>query len=191
MGRKEQIQAKRPDRAVRRHKRFLLSLIMMALISVVALDRAGLLLAPRDDVRRYGDLRAQVIRVVDGDTFIVDLPDTLKDTPSTRVRVWGIDAPEMARNGSPAARLAVEATQYARDILDGQTVLLTVEPDRLRGRWGRLLAHVELADGELFSEKMLRAGLARADARWPHRYLKEFEEAQRDAKQRRVGLWAK
>ncbi len=163
----------------------------MAFISVVAMDRAGLLLAPRNDARRYGDLRAQVIRVVDGDTFIVDLPDTLKDTSSTRVRVWGIDTPEMARNGSPAERLALEATQYAREILDGQTVMLTVEPSRLRGRWGRLLAHVELADGELFSEKMLRAGLARADGRWPHRYLKEFEEAQRDAKQRRVGLWAK
>lgn len=182
---------KRPDRAARLRKRLVLSLVTMTIIGVAAMDRAGVFLAPRDDVRRYGDLWAQVIRVVDGDTFIVDLPDPLQDTPSTRVRVWGIDTPEMGRGDSPAEPMAGDATLYARQLLDGQRVLLTLEEGRLRGRWGRLLAHVQLDDGELFSVKMLRAGLARADARWPHRYLKEFEEVQRDARQRNVGLWAR
>lgn len=182
---------RRPDAAARRRRRVISILIMVALAVLIGLDHAGLLLGQHDEARRYDGVKANVIRVIDGDTFVVDLPDSSQRSSSTRVRVWGIDAPEMGRPDKPAEPLALDATALARELLEGRTVVLAIERSRIRGRWGRLLAHVRLDNGDLFAMDMLRAGLVRADTRWPHRWLAEFDHAEQEARQRRVGLWAR
>lgn len=180
-----------PDARRRRFKAVAISGIVLALVALIALDHSGLLAAPRSDSRRYDGVPTRILRVIDGDTVIVDRADLLTDKPSTRVRLWGIDSPELARHGAPAQPFAEEAARFARDRLDGATVTLILEPSRLRGRYGRLLAHLRMQDGEFFSLKILRAGLARNDTRWPHRWMAEYKAAEQSAQTAGVGLWAK
>lgn len=143
------------------------------------------------DQASFSSVTVFVVRVVDGDTFIADLPDPLNNTPTTRVRLWGIDAPELARDGKPDEPFAQEATRFANKMLAGERVQLTIEESRRHGHFGRLLAHVQLEDGKLFAEEIVRAGLARADNRWPHRWLERLTAAERESRTRGVGVWSR
>ena len=77
----------------------------------------------------------------------------------------------------------------ARQRVEGKTARLHLEPHRLRDRYDRLLAYVELPDGKLLNEEMLAAGLARADSRWPHRNSDRFKLIEAQARRDRLGLW--
>lgn len=175
------------DRGQRRWTYSALALLVALLLMWA--DRAGLLAEPGGDLDRYNNLTFTVLRVIDGDTLDIDAPDG--DHPTTRLRLWGVDTPEMARRDppKPAEPFAQQATDMTRRLAQGQDVRLTLEDHRTRGDFGRLLAFVELPDGTLLNEALIRAGLSPADDRWSHRYLDRFYEAQREAKEAKVGLW--
>lgn len=163
---------------------------IVVLAAIIALDRHGRLLAPAP-VRPsdYDGRTVRVVHVVDGDTIDVDAPDASTGSSRTRVRVWGIDCPEMPSRYRHGEAYAAEATALCRRLLRDQAVTLTIEPGRVRDRYGRLLAHVDLADGDSLARRLLAAGLARADDRWPHARLRAYADAERSARRRGVGLW--
>jgi len=97
-------------------------------------------------------LSGRVAAVLAGDT--VDLED------GTRVRLAGIQAPEPARDGSPAWPLATEAAAAVGLALLGRHVRL-LHPEDRRDRWGRSLAHVVRDDGLWMQGALLMDGLAR------------------------------
>jgi len=156
---------------------------------LVALDRAGLLAAPANDVRRYDGVTAHVLRVVDGDTLIVDVPDVRAGAPATRIRVWGIDTPELSGAGGGPEPYALEAARFVEGLAEGRAVTLEIEPHRPRGRYGRVLAHVRLESGQLLGTAVLRAGLGRADDRWPHRWMDHYRAAELAARRAGRGIW--
>lgn len=125
-------------------------LVRAGALSVPALAVLVACAAPTDT---EGQSRtASVEYVIDGDTIIVD--------GGERVRFLGIDAPEVARDGSKAEPCADEATTVVEDSLKGATVTLT--PDETQppqDRYGRTLAYVEV-DGTDLSAQLLEAGLA-------------------------------
>ncbi len=158
-------------------------------VLLVLADRNGLLTEAGDEVARYDGKTFVVTRVIDGDTLELDVPDG--DERTTRVRLWGVDTPEKARRDPPrpAEPFAEEATDLTRRLTQGQRVRLTLEPHRVRGNYGRLLAFMELPDGTFLNEALLATGLARADDRWSHRHVKRFESLERDAREAKKGLW--
>lgn len=172
-----------------KRRRWYVVVTLGAAALLVLADRGGLLLDTGDDLARYDGRAFVVTRVIDGDTLEVDARDG--DGRYTRVRLWGVDTPEMARRDPPrpAEPYAQAASEWTRRLAFGQTVRLTLEPHRLRGTYGRLLAFVELPDGTLLNESLLMAGLARADGRWSHRHLKRFEQLEEGAREAGVGLW--
>jgi endonuclease YncB( thermonuclease family) len=172
-----------------RRRRWYVAVTLGVAALLVLADRGGLLLYRGDDLARYDGRTFRVTRVIDGDTLDLDAPDG--NDRYTRVRLWGVDTPEMARRDPPrsAEPYAQAASEFTRRLASGQTVRLTLEPHRLRGTYGRLLAFVELPDGTLLNESLLSAGLARADGRWSHRYLKRFERLEQAARQGGAGLW--
>ncbi|MEM8781283.1 MAG: thermonuclease family protein [Planctomycetota bacterium] len=193
----------------RKRRRFAsrLTAVLVALIVLVLVDRGGFLLSGRGDLGRYDGGTFLVTRVIDGDTFDVAAPDFTRaqredlavPPPTTRVRVWGVDTPELARptdprrpdiQPTPAEPFADEAAALATRWLTGQAVTLRLERTRPRGRFGRLVAHVELPDGGLLAERLILAGLARADDRWPHRHAERFALLEQQARRDRVGLWS-
>lgn len=141
-----------------------------------------------DDYSRYDDRSFKVARVVDGDTFDIHAPDANK--PTTRIRLWGVDTPETGKGNRPAGHFGEAATQFAQNILEGNTIHVALSPKRTRGKYGRLLAYVYLErGGKMFNEMLLEGGYAYADRRFGHLYKKQFEAIEKRARRDEVGLW--
>lgn len=164
---------------------------LAALAAIIVADRAGWLLVRHiDDMAAYHGVRTSTTAVLDGDTIEVALPDALHDRPTTRVRLWGLDCPEPARPRQEAQPWAEEAAALARSLTEDATITLWLEPQRTRGVFGRVLAHVELPDGSFLNEALLAAGLAVADDRWPHAYLTRYAQLENTARRQGVGIWS-
>lgn len=163
--------------------------MLTLLVAVFLADRWGLLVYGGADAARYDGRTFNVVAVIDGDTLDLDAPDGRHAT--TRVRLWGINTPERARDGRPAQAGADAATERANALAYGQAVTVRLEPHRLRGKYGRLLAYVVLPDGTVLNERLLSEGLARADDRWPHRDMDRYAQLEDQAQREGRGLWFK
>lgn len=131
-----------------------------------------------------GGLRAPVTKITDGDTIHVTYQGH-----DERVRLIGIDTPEVPWYGGPGECFGVEAGLFARDKLSGRSVRLAFDIDR-RDRYGRLLAYVYL-DRELFNLTLVRLGYAQADPVPPDtRLAQQFSRAEADARAAGRGLWS-
>jgi len=126
---------------------------------------------------------AGVAHAVDGDT--VELANGQK------VRLLGIDAPELEKEGQPADFLAHKAKRFLADLVEGKRVRL--EYDRLRyDRYGRTLAYLFLPNGTNLSQEMVRQGLAHVYTVPPNmRFREELLAAQREAISAHRGIWLK
>jgi endonuclease YncB( thermonuclease family) len=97
-------------------------------------------------------LHGFVSRVVDGDTLVVQLDGGRAE----RVRLIGIDTPEVGRCG------AARATKSARALaLNKNVVLKGDRTQATRDRYRRLLAYAWLPGGKDFGFQQLKRGLAR------------------------------
>jgi endonuclease YncB( thermonuclease family) len=178
---------------LRRRKRrawWIATVIVAVTAAAFLADRHGLLLHAGDDLARYDGRWFAVARVVDGDTIHVAAPDGRFST--TRVRLWGIDAPELGRAdlGRPAEPLAEQAAARVAELTGAGRVRLHLEPHSTRDRFGRLLAYVELPDGVILNEVLLLEGLALAVDAWPHRDVERYALLEEQARKSRVGRWA-
>jgi micrococcal nuclease len=124
---------------------------------------------------------ALVVQVIDGDTLML--------AGGIKVRVLGIDAPEMERDGQPADFLAHQAKATLAELILNRTVSLSY--DRLRyDQYGRLLAYLFLPDQTLVNAELVRRGLARVYFIAPNlRYQKELLTAQQEAIEAQRGVW--
>ena len=96
--------------------------------------------------------------MVDGDTIEVRASIWLGQTLLVRVRIDGVDAPELEARCSEERRMALAARDYLTQRLSGQQVKLTsVVYDKYGGR---VRAHVADGMGDL-GNALLTAGLAR------------------------------
>ena len=105
--------------------------------------------------------RAELRRVVDGDTANMDLDLGLRIwVRDERLRLYGIDAPETrTRNLDEKARgLRAKAWLAARLTAADRIIVQTIKDDE--GKFGRLLAIV-WADGVNLNDQMVALGLAR------------------------------
>lgn len=142
-----------------------------------------------NDRSRYHDRLFRVVHIVDGDTLDINAPDGLKAV--TRIRLWGVDTPEIGRGGKPSMHFATEGKRFAERTLAGRSVQIVLSLKRTRGKYGRLLAYVFLRrDGRMFNEMLLEEGYAYADLRFDHHYFKRFKTIEKRARKADVGLWA-
>lgn len=109
----------------------------------------------------FGEVQAIVVRVVDGDTLIVDIPDFPPVIgQSIGVRVAACDTPEK-RSPEPALRLLAQQAQRRTSELAAPGTLVMLHNLR-RDKYFRLLADVECSGRDLAST-LIQEGLA-------HRY---------------------
>ena len=163
---------------------------MAVLLAALALAaRMGLLPEPRGgDYERYDERVARVVRVVDGDTLDVNIPDHKKS--KTRIRLWGVDAPEVGHHGTEPMYYGEQSSAFVRDTVLDRQVRIELSPVRTRGKYGRLLAYVYDADtGRMLNESLLTTGHAYADTRFDHLRKNEFTRLERRARKERLGLW--
>lgn len=128
------------------------------------------------------DESARIEHVHDGDT--VWLADGRK------VRIIGINTPELARDEHPAEPLALEARNRLRQLL-GKSPRVRLRHGREKtDRYGRLLAHLFLPDGRNISEQLLRDGLAYTLTVPPNLWQTDcYQRAEQAARRQQKGLW--
>ena len=129
------------------------------------------------------DERARVVYVFDGDTF------KLQD--GRRVRLIGINTPELGRDGAADEALASAARATLQQILDSgdRTVLLQYGAEQ-HDQYGRLLAHVFLENGDNVAVPLLQKGLATTLVVPPNTWgVSCYQQREDAARSERAGLW--
>src|SRR5437899_2522814 len=163
--------------------------LVSALIVIVFLAAMPAWSAPAD---------GRVVSWTDGDTLRVALASRI-----VRVRLIGVDAPEISRGDRAArqgeqlgkdvatiVRLGLQA-KAAADRLAPPGTPVRVETDvQTHDRSGRLLAYVFLPDGQMVNEELVQRGWAMVLTIPPNvRYAERFVRAQQDARRHHRGLW--
>ncbi|MCA1457052.1 thermonuclease family protein [Bradyrhizobium sp. BRP22] len=123
-----------------------------------------------------GDLIAQA-SIIDGDTLEIH---------GTRIRLWGIDAPESSQlcrdqDSSPYRCGAQAANDLDAFIARRPVSCMPINLDQ----YGRTVATCSAAGADL-GEWLARKGLA---LDWPHFSKGRYEAAQRDAERAGRGIW--
>jgi endonuclease YncB( thermonuclease family) len=131
---------------------------------------------------------SMVVRVVDGDTIDVQFDSGRIE----RLRLIGIDTPEVVDPRNPVQCYGREASAHAHQLLDGQLVAVELDPSQgERDRYGRLLAYAWLADGRNFGEVMIVDGYAHEYTYdQPYVYRDAFKAAEASAMASQAGLWS-
>ena len=123
----------------------------------------------------------RVQRVIDGDTIELDTGE--------RIRLIGVDTPEMKDKRPAVKELARAATSFVRQLVEGKPVSL--EYDRApRDRWERTLAYVYLEDGTFLNAEIIRQGYGLTCKRHSFRFRGQFRRLEREAQQNGRGLWS-
>ena len=92
-----------------------------------------------------GPFRAQVLRIIDGDTFEARLRVWFRQDVTVLVRLRGVDAPELKGATDYERRLALEARDTLAAILaTGEAILSELGADKYNGR---VVAKASVADG--------------------------------------------
>lgn len=102
---------------------------------------------------------AEVVRVIDGDTFEARVHLWPGLDMTTRVRLRGIDAPELKGNCAEELKMAEVAGEALRSLLaDGDVVIFNIGPDKYNGR---VVADAATRQTPSVSSALLAAGHAR------------------------------
>jgi endonuclease YncB( thermonuclease family) len=119
--------------------------------------------------------------VIDGDTIDVALYG--------RVRLLGIDAPEVGRGFDTSAPFGREARERLSQLVLRRWVRLEHDDTVALDSYNRHLAYVLTETGEFINATLVREGLARVSARVPLSRLGELKRAEAEAQAFRRGMW--
>lgn len=144
---------------------------MKKIFLILAMFSAALILSG-------AELSAEVVKVVDGDTLHLRLPNSKKNQ---RLRLNGIDAPE---TNQPFGK---KSAQFLRNQVQGKKVIVRFDPARKFDRYKRMLGNIYI-DGKNIELLMLKEGMA-----WHYSYYNkdpEYAAAERAARAAKKGLWS-
>lgn len=122
-----------------------------------------------------------VERIVDGDTIVV--------SGNRKVRLIGIDAPEMETASTQIECFATEATSFIETLLTGSTITMVKDVSET-DRYKRLLRYI-YKDGVMVNDQLVKNGYAHASSYPPDvAHQKEFKASEIQARENKIGLWA-
>ncbi len=128
-----------------------------------------------------------LIRVIDGDTI-----DVFEGGEVVRVRLIGVDTPEVVDPRKPVQCFGEEASAKTREILAlGVVRLVSDSTQGVYDKYQRRLAYVFTPDGTHLNHALIREGYAHEYTyRTPYEYQVDFKRAEREAREAKRGLWA-
>ncbi len=122
---------------------------------------------------------ARVSRVFDGDTLLLH--------DGTRVRLIGVDAPEMDTPYTVREPYGPESKAFLSSLVMDREVRLSCT-DPARDKYGRILAYVYAGD-VLVNGRMIREGWARAYRQFRHPWRDLFIMYEKEARSQGLGMW--
>jgi micrococcal nuclease len=122
-----------------------------------------------------------VEKIYDGDTIL------LQD--GRKVRLLGINTPEIAHRGNPAEAGGMQAKTWLENYLQGKKVRLQGDAEK-QDKYGRTLAYVFTEDGAQVNLELAKQGLAAVVVHPPNLlYAEPLLAAQRQAESGKLGIW--
>lgn len=154
-----------------------------------AAKKAAATKKPATAPRANNRIDAKVVRVVDGDTMKVSFTDDGKAKEET-IRLLLVDTPESVDPEKPVQPFALDASNYAKNMLTGKDVQLELDVSE-RDKYGRLLCYLYIGD-RMFNELLLENGYARVAYIYPPnvKYVDQFREIQKTAQQKALNIWS-
>lgn len=124
---------------------------------------------PSTSATPAGNYTTTVIRVVDGDTIVVNY-----NGAEEKVRLIGVDTPESVHpDGNRNTESGILASDYTKEKLEGKEVELEFDVQQ-RDMYGRLLAYVYVG-GVMFNKTLLEDGIANLATYPPNvKYVNDF-----------------
>lgn len=141
-----------------------------------------------DHIAEKSEMIYTVERVVDGDTVIVR-----DDNSEYIVRLIGVDAPESSRHRFGYIECyGEESKEFAQKTLNGQMVTIqTDESQASEDKYGRMLGHIILGNGENFNSMLIRSGFAKHYVyEHPSMYHDQYFVDESNAKKEKIGMWS-
>ena len=128
----------------------------------------------------------KVVKVLDGDTF-----DILIDNNKIRVRMLGIDTPEIKDKRKTVQCFAKNASEKTKElILNNEVRLLTDISQGILDKYNRVLAYVYTEDGILINSYLISNGYAHEYTyRITYEKQIEFKKLETEARINKQGLW--
>ena len=159
-------------------KKLLLLLLLIILISCTKMNYSSIM----------------VTKVIDGDTIEI--------ATGERVRLIGIDTPELHiseklykdakrtnKDIQTIQKLGEKAYYFAKKLMEGKKVKLEYDIEK-KDRYGRLLAYVFLEDGTFINAKLVEEGYAKLYTFPPNvKYVYLLTRLQKEARENTRGLW--
>ncbi len=144
--------------------------------------------------KNYNYTDILVKRAVDGDTLQLENGE--------RVRLIGIDTPEMhesnklyrdaqrtRQDATMIQKLGKKAFEFTKNLTEGKRVSLELDVER-HDKYKRLLAYVYLKDGTFVNAKIIEEGYASIMTIPPNvKYADLFLKLYQEARENRRGLW--
>jgi endonuclease YncB( thermonuclease family) len=125
--------------------------ILTCLVAVFATAAAA-----RDEIS--GPVAAEILRVIDGDTLLVEAQPWPQQKMEVYVRIRGIDAPELKSKCERLREAGLDA-QRALEALTAQSRKIQLTHISGDKYFGRIVADVVLPDGRSAGHDLLLAGL--------------------------------
>lgn len=141
---------------------------------------------------RECSVTATVARIIDGDTVDLSVDaDTARvlGNEVVRVRLIGVDTPELYPKSGGAEPFASEASEFLRALTEGKKVELEFDTD-LWDPFGRLLAYVYIDGGISVQEQLLVNGMARATPAFEFVRKERFLDLESRAQESKMGMWS-
>jgi len=127
--------------------------------------------------------KARITHAVDGDTLVT--------SDNTKIRLIGINTPEIHHPNKGVEYFGKEAATYTRKFLEGETVYIQYDIQK-KDKYGRKLAYVFLQDGTFFNAKLVYEGYADLMTIPPNlKYTDLFKNLAKKARTSKKGLWEK
>jgi len=164
----------------RRTRRIVVTFLALFGLFVI-LDHRGCFRYRGDDWTTFDKQPATVTQVVDGDTVQTESSSRVHET----VRLLGIDAPD-----APDGYWSRESTQALAERVEGKSVTLRLDSTQTRDAQGHLLAYLYRGDADNLNIELVREGHAYAQRSEIHSMVRQFEQAEDEARGKRRGLWA-
>lgn len=157
------------------HPKQLLLLFLTALV---------IFLAAASHAAPLRTVTATITKISDGDTVQAITPEGTK----LKVRLYGIDAPEMPKGKIPGEPFGNDSREYLASLVSHQTVQVEI---RDIDRYRRMVAVLWIGERNVNLE-MLSAGMAEAYSEYLKQpYRAPFLQAEQTAKAQGKGIWSK
>ncbi len=135
-----------------------------------------------DCLRQQVGEPVQILRVTDGDTVVL--------TDQRRVRIIGINAPELRTRAGHQQAFAHAAKTALEKLLDSHSTVRLYPGIEPQDRYGRWLAHIRLDQDTDVSEYLLKSGLSAHIAVAPNtRCAEQHAQWEQQARAAAQGLW--